>query len=279
MRALLLGVLLWTGASGHARADEVLVFAQNLKTGQPWPKARVLLSNGDRTFSMPSAPQSANAFGFSTSTAIATDFDGNGDLDFVVGISGDYIRVMLGDGEGNLTISGDFNWLIGIGGLGQMAVQILRAVSAARIVAGDVDDAKLARARGLGVTHTVNTRSGDALEAVRALSGPRGAAVALDFVGAQDTIDLCARLVGRNSRLTIVGLAGGTLHYSANTPPYGCAVTVPYWGSRTELMEVIALAAEGRIRPEVERFPLDQAGEVYRRLREGRIMGRAVLVP
>jgi propanol-preferring alcohol dehydrogenase len=44
-------------------------------------------------------------------------------------------------------------------------------------------------------------------------------------------------------------------------------------------MEVIALAAEGRIRPEVERFPLDQAREVYQRLREGRIMGRAVLVP
>jgi propanol-preferring alcohol dehydrogenase len=169
--------------------------------------------------------------------------------------------------------------VIGLGGLGQMAVQILRAVSAARIVAGDIDDAKLGRARGFGVTHTVNTRSGDAREAVRALSGPRGAAVALDFVGAQDTIDLCARLVGRNSRLTIVGLAGGTLHYSANTPPYGCAVTVPYWGSRAELMEVIALAAEGRIRPEVERFPLDQAREVYQRLREGRIMGRAVLVP
>ena len=49
-----------------------------------------------------------------------------------------------------------------------MAVQILRAVSAARIVGGDIDDAKLARARGLGVTYTVNTRSGDALEAVRA---------------------------------------------------------------------------------------------------------------
>ncbi|MBS0315589.1 MAG: NAD(P)-dependent alcohol dehydrogenase [Proteobacteria bacterium] len=170
--------------------------------------------------------------------------------------------------------------VIGIGGLGHMAVQILKALTPARLIAGDIDDEKLAHARALGADHTVNTRdSKRAVEEIRGLVGARGAAVALDFVGAQPTIDLCARIVGRASRLTIVGLGGGTLNYAANKPPYGCEVSVPYWGSRTELMEVIALAEAGRIKADVETFPLEQAVDVYQRLREGRIHGRAVLVP
>jgi alcohol dehydrogenase, propanol-preferring len=69
------------------------------------------------------------------------------------------------------------------------------------------------------------------------------------------------------------------LHYSGNQPPYGCEVSVPYWGSRVELMEVIALAQAGYIKADVETFPLEQAVEVYERLRQGRIRGRAVLLP
>jgi len=170
--------------------------------------------------------------------------------------------------------------VIGIGGLGHMAVQLLQALCAATVIAGDIDAHKLAHAKELGVRHTVDTRDVDAAaEAVAGLTGPRGAVLALDFVGAQPTIDLCVRVVGRNSRITVVGLGGGTLHYRANQPPYGCQVTVPYWGSRTELMEVIALAADGRIHPQVEKFPLEKALDVYRTLRQGGIKGRAVLVP
>lgn len=170
--------------------------------------------------------------------------------------------------------------VVGIGGLGHMAVQILQALTPAQLIAADIDDGKLAHARELGVKHTVNSGDGKrAAEEIRDLAGPRGVAVALDFVGAQATVDLCAQVVGRNSRLTVVGLGGGTVHYAANNPPYGCQVTVPYWGSRTELMEVISLAAAGQIRADVETFKLDQAVEVYQRLREGRIHGRAVLVP
>ncbi|HMO48106.1 MAG TPA: NAD(P)-dependent alcohol dehydrogenase [Rubrivivax sp.] len=170
--------------------------------------------------------------------------------------------------------------VVGIGGLGHMAVQLLAALSTARLIACDLDDAKLEHARALGAEHTVNTRDPkQAAEQIRALVGARGADVALDFVGAQPTVELCAAVVGRASRLTIVGLAGGTLHYAADQPPYGCEVSVPYWGTRAELIEVIALAEAGRVRAEVETFPLEQAIDVYQRLREGRIRGRAVLVP
>lgn len=170
--------------------------------------------------------------------------------------------------------------VMGIGGLGHMAVQILQALTPARLIACDIDDSKLAHARHLGVAETINTQDGNrAAEDIAERLGGRGVTVALDFVGAQSTIDLCSRIVGRASRLTVVGMAGGTLHYSPNSPPFGCEVSVPYWGSRAELMEVIALAESGRIKPAIETFPLDHAVDVYDRLREGRIEGRAVLVP
>jgi propanol-preferring alcohol dehydrogenase len=169
--------------------------------------------------------------------------------------------------------------VLGVGGLGHMAVQILRALRPARLITGDIDDVKLSHARELGATHTINTREKTATEEIRDLVGQRGVTVALDFVGAQATIDIAASVVGRNSRLSIVGLAGGTLHYAANNPPYGTQVTVPYWGSRTELMEVIALAQSGRIKATVETFPLEQANDVYQRLRDGKVQGRAILIP
>src|SRR5690606_4178950 len=154
--------------------------------------------------------------------------------------------------------------VIGIGGLGHMAVQLLQALTPATLVAGDIDPAKLEHARALGVSHTLDTRDADAAaEAIAAIAGPRGAAVVLDFVGAQATVDLGVRVVGRDSRLSVVGLGGGVVQYAANQPPYGCQVSVPYWGSRTELLEVIALARAGRIRSEVETFPLEQAQDVY----------------
>ena len=56
-------------------------------------------------------------------------------------------------------------------------------------------------------------------------------------------------------------------------------MSIPYWGSRVELMEVIAMARDGRIHAETTEFPLKQAVEVYDKLKAGEITGRAVLVP
>lgn len=56
-------------------------------------------------------------------------------------------------------------------------------------------------------------------------------------------------------------------------------MSIPYWGSRVELMEVIAMAREGKIHAETTEFPLTEAVDVYARLKAGRITGRAVLIP
>lgn len=170
--------------------------------------------------------------------------------------------------------------VIGVGGLGHMAVQLLRALSGARIVAVDLDARKLEHARQLGADLGVDSRvAAEATEVIRRFCGPRRAALVLDFVGVQGTLDLAVQLVGRNSQLMVVGVGGGVIPLSQTTLPFGCAVSTPLWGSRAELIEVIALAQSGRIRVDAHYFGLEQGPRVLQDLRGGRVMGRGVLVP
>ncbi len=170
--------------------------------------------------------------------------------------------------------------VIGIGGLGHMAIQLLRVLTPLRIVAADVDDRKLEHAKGLGADDVVNNRNAaEAAERIQRITGPRGAGLVLDCVGNQATLDLGAKLLGRNSAWTIVGLGGGHHDFHHGSTPYGASISIPYWGSRVELMEVIAMARAGRIHADTTEFPLSEAVSVYEKLKAGQITGRAVLVP
>ena len=170
--------------------------------------------------------------------------------------------------------------VLGVGGLGHMAIQLLRVLGPMRIIAADVDDKKLEQAKALGAHDVINNRNAvEAAERIVKTTGSRGAGLVLDCVGVQPTIDLGAQLLGRNSVWTIVGLGGGHHDFHHGSTPYGATVSIPYWGSRVELMEVIAMARSGSIHAETTEFPLEQAVTVYEKLKAGHITGRAVLTP
>jgi propanol-preferring alcohol dehydrogenase len=168
--------------------------------------------------------------------------------------------------------------VIGVGGLGHMAVQLLRVLSPATIVAVDSSDDKLALAREVGAAHAVHAGD-DAAARVRALTGGRGAELVLDHVGADDTLALAAAVAGVAATITVIGIARGTFPFSFVSLPYECTIGSTYWGSAVELMEVLALGAQGRVAAHVERFPLERAVEAYDRMRAGTLRGRAVIVP
>lgn len=170
--------------------------------------------------------------------------------------------------------------VIGVGGLGHLGVQILAATTASRIVAVDVRDEALRLARDVGAHQTVRSDQ-DAASAIRGLVGPApgGADVVLDFVGSSSTVDLARAVVTTGGDIAIVGLAGGALPVGFGTLPFEVRVSVPFWGTRAELAEVIALARAGRIRAHVERFSLEDAQRAYDALRAGRLQGRAVVMP
>ncbi|MFI6444553.1 S-(hydroxymethyl)mycothiol dehydrogenase [Kitasatospora sp. NPDC050543] len=82
---------------------------------------------------------------------------------------------------------GDSVAVIGCGGVGNAAIMGSRLAGAARIIAVDIDDDKLATAQRLGATHTVNSRERDAVEAIRELTGGNGADVVIEAVGRPET--------------------------------------------------------------------------------------------
>jgi propanol-preferring alcohol dehydrogenase len=170
--------------------------------------------------------------------------------------------------------------VIGVGGLGHMAVQILAATTASRIIAVDVREDALRLAREIGA-HEIIQSDPQATARIRALVGPSpgGADVVLDFVGAPTTVEIARAVVTTGGDVAIVGLAGGSLPVGFGTFPFEARVTVPFWGTRAELAEVIALARAGRIRAHVERFPLKDVQQAYDSLRAGRLQGRAVIMP
>jgi propanol-preferring alcohol dehydrogenase len=178
----------------------------------------------------------------------------------------------------HLLVPGSTAVVIGVGGLGHMAVQILRALSPARVVAVDTSAEKLALAREVGADETVEPGEG-AAERIRELSGGRGAELVLDNVGADETIALGAAASRFEGHLTVVGLAGGRFEFAFGALPFEAQLTIPYWGTAVELGEVLELARAGKIHAHVERFGLDRVEDAYARMREGTLAGRAVICP
>lgn len=168
--------------------------------------------------------------------------------------------------------------LIGVGGLGHVAVQIARATTAAQVIAVDVKPEALELARKVGAHHAVLSCDGAAKE-IRELTGGRGADVVIDFVGATPTLQLAQSVARIMGDVTIVGIAGGELGLSFFSQPYEVNFATTYWGSRPELIELLALAASGQISSERTIYSLDDAARAYRDLHDGNVVGRAVVVP
>jgi propanol-preferring alcohol dehydrogenase len=172
--------------------------------------------------------------------------------------------------------------VVGVGGLGHVALQMLRATTDARVVAVDTDERRLQQARELGADEALSAGADTAGELL-ALTAGAGVDVVLDFVGATPTVELAGAVVRSGGRVVTVGLAGGRLQQAAAPPPiglpWGVSVVKPYGGSRRDLVQVVSLAAAGRLSVHVEPAPLDDALSVLDRLERGEVVGRAVLVP
>ena len=168
--------------------------------------------------------------------------------------------------------------VIGAGGLGQMAIQVLKALcSATTVVAVDTSADKLKIAKEMGADEALISGD-DAVTRVKDMTRGQGAEVVLDFVGVNPTLSMAAHVARVLGHLTIVGLGNAALPVNFSSPPKECSVAAPFWGSIPELIEVINLAQTGKIKMLVEHFPLDSAAEAYH-LHDGKIQGRAVITP
>ncbi|WP_029088752.1 NAD(P)-dependent alcohol dehydrogenase [Brevibacterium album] len=179
--------------------------------------------------------------------------------------------------ESSLSGGGKTALVIGLGGLGQIAVQILTALTGAAIIATDLKPEAMEQAEARGAV-TVPGGEGQA-ERIRELTGGHGVDAVFDFVGAAPTVELARSVAGIGGTVVIVGIAGGTVEWNFYTAAYESALMSTYWGSIADLHEVAAMYRAGQIVPDVETFTLDEAPEAYRRLEAGELSARAVVVP
>lgn len=168
--------------------------------------------------------------------------------------------------------------VIGVGGLGHLAVEFLRELCAAKIIAVDMDKKALemAAARGAEVCLPSDERTP---ELIHQETGGLGAMAILDFVGVDATLAMANQSLRKMGKLVIVGIGGGTLPVNYMTWPQGCSVVTVLGGSTAELAEVVALAEAGKVKSHITRFPLSDVNSVYEKLHANEISGRAVLVP
>ncbi len=168
--------------------------------------------------------------------------------------------------------------VVGCGGVGLIAVSILRAAGRRNIVACDVDPAKLAAAQKLGAKRLLDTRAPDAAKQLSALAEGKLKA-AIDFVGLPATASLGIAALANGGRLVLVGLFGGEITLSL--PPIAqraIGIVGSYVGNLAELKQVVALAKKRRLKPmPVETRPAAEVNRTLEELKAGHILGRVVL--
>lgn len=170
--------------------------------------------------------------------------------------------------------------VIGVGGLGHMALQLLQAMTAARTIGVDISEARLRLATQLGATAVVRGGGEDTKREVRKAVGRGGADLVLDFVGSDETLSLSASIVGPGGRIVVIGASGGCLPFTFAALPYEATIGNSVVGNASELAEVVRLAEVGALTLDLTHIPLEHVPQTLSMLGSGRLgAARAVAVP
>jgi len=170
--------------------------------------------------------------------------------------------------------------LIGAGGLGLMAITILKAMGGRGAISVDIDPRKREAALKAGAIAAIDGAAPDAVKQIQeATKG--GAYGAVDFVGSGSTARLGIDSLAKGGRYVIVGLFGGEITLPTLFLPWR-AITIQgsYVGSLSELKELMGLVKAGKVPPvPLTRHPLNEAYQALEKLKNGQVIGRAILVP
>lgn len=179
--------------------------------------------------------------------------------------------------------------IIGAGGLGLMGIQIAKAITKAKVICVDLDDKKLDTAKKMGADFVINsniigsvtTGSGNAAQKIISICNNKGADSVIDFVNAPQTAKTGLAILRKRGNLVLVGLFGGSVDLQLVTIPLK-AITIQgaYTGNYNDMVELLELAKKGTIKQVIsERYTLDQATDALEKLKQRKIIGRAVINP
>ena len=168
--------------------------------------------------------------------------------------------------------------LIGAGGLGLSAIEILKALGHRNIISVDVSADKRAAALKAGASQAVDGSGDDAADRIKAAAGGPVLGV-VDLVNSSSTVKVALACLARGGQTVQVGMFGGRLDIPLMTfPGQGISIHGNFVGNPKELREVVKLARDGKLKPiPVEMRRKSEATRTLQELRDGKITGRVVL--
>ena len=174
--------------------------------------------------------------------------------------------------------------IIGLGGLGSYAIQYAKILSSSstKLAFGRNDD-KLELAKQNGADHAISIKGKkleDIHDEVNKATGRKEIDVVIDLVGTEESIPMGFSMLAIAGTYVSAGLIGNQIKIplfpfvAREYQYYGS-----FWGNFNDLREVMELAKKGLIKHHVQKFGLSEANDALDLLREGKILGRGVLVP
>lgn len=171
---------------------------------------------------------------------------------------------------------GEWIAISGAGGLGHLAIQYAKAMGL-QVVAVDIDDGKLEHAKQLGADLVVNATNGDPADAVRAGTngGAHGVLITAPSISA---FKQGVGMTRKRGTCVLVGLPPGEFPVPLFNVVANCiTIRGSFVGTRQDMAEALAFAAEGRVHADIEMQPLSAVNAVLGRLDRGEVASRVVI--
>ncbi len=175
-------------------------------------------------------------------------------------------------------LPGQYAVVLGVGGLGHIGVQVLEALCAAEIIAVDRAEGSLALAKECGADHLVKA-NGTEVEAILQLTHGRGAEAVLDFVGEGDAIAKGLAMTCNDGYYYVIGYGGRIDLPTIDMITSEKTIVGNLVGTYAELNELMSLAERGLVQLKTKEYKLSAANDALHDLHNGKIHGRAVLIP
>src|SRR6202453_1106403 len=171
---------------------------------------------------------------------------------------------------------GEWIAISGVGGLGHLAVQYAKAMGL-KVCAVDIDDGKLAHAKRLGADLVINAKAGDPAEALKKETGG-GAHGVLITAPSLPAFKQGVAMTRKRGTCVLVGLPPGEFPVPLFDVVANCiTIRGSFVGTRKDMAEALAFAAEGKVKADIELQPLSSINEVFERLEHGDVPSRVVL--
>lgn len=175
-------------------------------------------------------------------------------------------------------LPGQYAVVIGVGGLGHIGIQVLKALCAATVIAVDRSNGALELAKQCGADHIIRA-DGNEVEAIKELTGGQGAEAVIDFVGEGDAVQKGLAATRNDGFYYIVGYGGRVEVPTLDMIASEKTIVGNLVGTYAELVELMALADKGRVNLKTKEYRLKDANQALQDLHHGKVHGRAVLIP